>query len=930
MGDHYKTDTKKSQPVLLHSSQRLSTKASADIKSTTSCPPMIIKTTPSRGNKRPTSLMPVLNSRMRTAGGNKKASDQNNHGSPVVVPESLVDETCRILSKVTSSVPSAVTATIDNKKKIITKKSCDVKNQIKSTQVKSNTTQGDPDDNLSECENFAPDDDEIITSSSTGSSSSSSSSSSASTSSSSSLSLTSSSQDNSDSEDVSSPSDEGMFSGGNSCCLSSISSSSELSTSDDQSWPPSQKDAESEHEDDVEEEDQNGEETNGDEGEDLYGSEDDYELSSCGADDDMMRSRGTSFSSVNHNDNSCSAATSNHLVESTTLVINGRHVNISSERYAVLTYDQVIRLDSVMDQVMPVHGKGNFPTLEVRLKDLVRVVKSKLNSDGVVVRDIRLNGGAASFVLSSTEEEDSYTDLDLIFGVDLSNHRNFDKVRSAVLDSLLDFLPPGVNKKRMSSCTLKEAYVHKMVKVTENKDRWSLISLCNNRGRDVEIKFVDTMKRQFEFSVDSFQIILDSLLLFYECNCDSRMVMTENMYPTVVGESVYGNFNEALRHLKRKVISTRNPEEIRGGGLLKYCRLMVMGYQPVRYDEIKNLERYMCSRFFIDFSDINVQRMKLSNYLNTHFGDNDQIKYDYLRILYDVVDESTVCLMGHERRQTLALIEEFATHFYYQNQQQNLTNCIKPSSSPLIHDHHPLHPNQQQSMCQYASQQQTPTPRAAMTQTALIQASNQSNQMSHHHNNSHKNHHNHHHQSSSSSSFSNVTSVANMSSHNSHPLMTSSSSINNCNSNCCNNSNCNHSSPQASATPTILMTTTSNGTTIGTATGGHVYYTPIHHPSSVVPYGNHPNNHNQLQTTTLAVPGSNNAQHYHHHHYYVQTPTGNQNSHAPPPLIQTHPSVLQSASLQNNPHPHHHNPQPANLGCLNCGHCSTVWMPTCP
>ena len=32
--------------------------------------------------------------------------------------------------------------------------------------------------------------------------------------------------------------------------------------------------------------------------------------------------------------------------------------------------------------------------------------------------------------------------------------------------------------------------------------------------------------------------------------------------------------------------------------------------------------------------------------------------YDYLMILYQVVDESTVCLMGHERRQTLALIED--------------------------------------------------------------------------------------------------------------------------------------------------------------------------------------------------------------------------------------------------------------------------------
>jgi hypothetical protein len=39
-------------------------------------------------------------------------------------------------------------------------------------------------------------------------------------------------------------------------------------------------------------------------------------------------------------------------------------------------------------------------------------------------------------------------------------------------------------------------------------------------------------------------------------------------------------------------------------------------------------------------------------------GCAEQLKYDYLMILYQVVDESTVCLMGHERRQTLQLIED--------------------------------------------------------------------------------------------------------------------------------------------------------------------------------------------------------------------------------------------------------------------------------
>lgn len=360
-----------------------------------------------------------------------------------------------------------------------------------------------------------------------------------------------------------------------------------------------------------------------------------------------------------------------------TLINNNKNESSSQQRLAVLSYEQVRRLNDVMDEVVSIHGRGNFPTLEVRLRDLVTVVKTKLESEtanggaGMKVRDIRLNGGAASHVLAT--ESQPYNDLDLIFGVELSGGRNFDRVKSAVLGSLFDLLPEGVSRKRITTCSLKEAYVGKMVKVNHDGDRWSLISLGNSRGhRNVELKFVDSMRRPFEFSVDSFQIILDSLLLFYEC---SELSIGENFYPTVVGESVYGDFQEALYHLHKKLIATRHPEEIRGGGLLKYCNLLVRSYRPAQPDYIKTLERYMCSRFFIDFPDINQQRAKLENYLWNHFvgPEEESLKYQYLILLHNVVEESTVCLMGHERRQTLNLIDELACQVFCLGQQRLLT-----------------------------------------------------------------------------------------------------------------------------------------------------------------------------------------------------------------------------------------------------------------
>jgi len=338
----------------------------------------------------------------------------------------------------------------------------------------------------------------------------------------------------------------------------------------------------------------------------------------------------------------------------------------TKQNLAVLTYEQVQRLSDVMDEVVSIHGRGNFPTLEVRLRDLVTVVRSKLEDvEKMSVKDIRLNGGAASHVVASDPQP--YNDLDLIFGVELSSARNFERVKAAVLASLMDLLPDGVSRKRITTCSLKEAYVSKMVKVNQDGDRWSLISLGNSRGhKNVELKFVDKIRRPFEFSVDSFQIVLDSLLLFNKC---SSLPISDNLYPTVIGESVYGDFQEALYHLQKKLIATRAPEEIRGGGLLKYCNLLVRNYRPARAD-MKQLERYMCSRFFIDFPDLGQQRAKLHSYLSNHFVGRaeEELRYPYLMLLRRVVEQSTVCLMGHERRQTLALIEQLATLVLSQQQ----------------------------------------------------------------------------------------------------------------------------------------------------------------------------------------------------------------------------------------------------------------------
>jgi len=143
-------------------------------------------------------------------------------------------------------------------------------------------------------------------------------------------------------------------------------------------------------------------------------------------------------------------------------------------------------------------------------------------------------------------------------------------------------------------------------------------------GRNIELKFVHSMKRQYEFSVDSFQIILDTYLSFRQASAEINrgLEMSDSFHPTVVAESVYGDFIASLRHLHQRRICTHKPEEIRGGGLLRYCNLLARDYIPGDFgdspEEIARLEKHMCARFFIDFSDIEQQRRKLMSYLDSH------------------------------------------------------------------------------------------------------------------------------------------------------------------------------------------------------------------------------------------------------------------------------------------------------------------------
>jgi hypothetical protein len=127
--------------------------------------------------------------------------------------------------------------------------------------------------------------------------------------------------------------------------------------------------------------------------------------------------------------------------------------------------------------------------------------------------------GAASYVLTN-DKSFSYSDIDFIFRCDLSSESVWTQIKTTVCECLSRHISSTNSSSQLSfsPIIIQAAYVEKVVRVINpsNNDSWALMSLCNVNGQNIELKFVDRMKRQFQFSVDSFQILLDPLLDHYE------------------------------------------------------------------------------------------------------------------------------------------------------------------------------------------------------------------------------------------------------------------------------------------------------------------------------------------------------------------------------------------------------------------------------
>ncbi|CAF2994863.1 unnamed protein product [Rotaria socialis] len=529
-----------------------------------------------------------------------------------------------------------------------------------------------------------------------------------------------------------------------------------------------------------------------------------------------------------------------------------------------LTLPQIDKLRRVLTPTIPIYPSpptSTFPTLHITPRDFLRRVLLKLNEHSIDISDIRLYGGAASYVLVK-DSDFVYRDIDILFIVKTplssqqqttlfsSNNEPYlcdlwTIIKYIVSSCLIEHIPTASTCSQYFISSVLDTYAKKNIKISSEQDSWALLSLQNLLGQNLELKFVENIKRQWQFSVDSFQIDLKSVLSDKNVNqlsnpesitkkvqtkslvidaingitilknkvedqntstspiqfgsfsptssrkmsehdstincqtlatittipasknqkpstesrvrtlnpsestvdddklssvvqfqitinedvddgievdaddspnedddqvfCTSPMAMAPVSTSLIQVYSVYKNLHQALEHLNNKLIATYEPETMRGGGLLKYCDLLARNYKLYDVAIMIHMQRYMCSRFFIDYKTIPEQIHVIAQYVATHFlpstiisnlhitnnlneilqrryyQQNQMInsKYDSKQIdqidlinarlcllffehLAAIIQQSTVCLTHEDRELLLINIHYLKDYYHYE------------------------------------------------------------------------------------------------------------------------------------------------------------------------------------------------------------------------------------------------------------------------
>ena len=246
--------------------------------------------------------------------------------------------------------------------------------------------------------------------------------------------------------------------------------------------------------------------------------------------------------------------------------VSNSNNNNNSKVY--LNNTQTDKLKHVLDRSIPIYSSSpsTFPTLNLTPRHFLRQVFNKLKEYAIDITSVRLNGGAASYVLVN-DPNFLYRDIDILIHIRTplsseqkttlfsSNNQPYlcdvwTIIKYVICSCLLEHITLGTSTPPLQYThhhlsNILDTYARKNIKISSELDSWALLSLQNSSGQNLELKFVEHLKRQWQFSVDSFQINLEPLLFEtkafpsetyprHTCPCSSissitKIIQTKNL-----------------------------------------------------------------------------------------------------------------------------------------------------------------------------------------------------------------------------------------------------------------------------------------------------------------------------------------------------------------------------------------------------------------
>lgn len=234
--------------------------------------------------------------------------------------------------------------------------------------------------------------------------------------------------------------------------------------------------------------------------------------------------------------------------------------NNSNNSKVYLNHEQIDKLKHVLDRSISIYSSSSIslPTLNLIPRYFLRQLAHKLKEYSIDITSIRLNGGAASYVLVN-DPNFLYRDIDILISIQTplsseqkttlfsSNNQSYTCdvwtiIKYIICSCLLEHIHNATSPDQTSQqythhyiSNVLDTYARKNIKISSDQDSWALLSLQNYSGQNLELKFVENLKRQWQFSVDSFQINLEPLLFESKssqrhlCKCPSVSSITKTI-----------------------------------------------------------------------------------------------------------------------------------------------------------------------------------------------------------------------------------------------------------------------------------------------------------------------------------------------------------------------------------------------------------------